>query len=175
MTAGHPARQDLLARIERVRLLELEEGIRRPVEDHGPDARASRRRVRAEMLHNAGAGDQRREDGDGSIQLDGRERVHGMGARGGEAATEGCGLGVGMQQHQRGDELGTVAPARGSDGSQQNLASLRGNDADAASAGGDASSASGGNAGGHVGSNSDDTHTHTFTQSHAWGVGVVAG
>ena len=113
MTAGHPARQDLLARIERVRLLELEEGIRRPVEDHGPDERASRRRVRAEMLHNAGAGDQRREDGDGSIQLDGRERVHGMGARGGEAATEGCGLGVGVQQHQRGDEMGTVAPARG--------------------------------------------------------------
>ena len=170
MTAGYPARQDLLARIERVRLLELEEGIRRPVEDHGPDARASRRRVRAEMLHNAGAGDQRREDG--SIQLDGRERVHGMGARGAEAATEGCGLGVGVQQHQRGDEMGTVAPARGSDGSQQNLASLRGNDTDAAAAGGDASSASGGNAGGHVGSNSD-THTHTFT--HAWGVGVVAG
>ena len=174
MTAGHPARQDLLARIERVRLLELEEGIRRPVEDHGPDARASRRRVRAEMLHNAGAGDQRREDGDGSIQLGGRERVHGMGARGGEAATEGCGLGVGMQQHQRGDELGTVAPAGRRDGSQQNLASLRGNDTDAA-AGGDASSASGGNAGGHVGSNSD-THTHTHTHSHTHGVlGVVAG
>ena len=168
MTAGYPARQDLLARIERVRLLELEEGIRRPVEDHGPDARASRRRVRAEMLHNAGAGDQRREDGDGSIQLDGRERVHGMGARGGEAATEGCGLGVGMQQHQRGDELGTVAPARRRDGSQQNLASLRGNDTDAG-AGGDAFSASGGNAGGHVGSNSD-THTHTHTHSHTHGV-----
>ena len=54
--------------------------------------------------------------GDGSIQLDGRERVHGMAARGAEAATEGCGLGVGVQQHQRGDEMGTVAPARGSDG-----------------------------------------------------------
>ena len=51
MTAGYPARQDLLARIERVRLLELEEGVRRPVEDYGPDARASRRRGRAEMLH----------------------------------------------------------------------------------------------------------------------------
>ena len=174
MTAGYPARQDLLARIERVRLLELEEGIRRPVEDHGPDARASRRRVRAEMLHNAGAGDQRREDGDGSIQLDGRERVHGMGARGGEAATEGCGLGVGVQQHQRGDEMGTVAPARGSDGSQQNLASLRGNDTDA------------GWAWGRVfgfgweyrwscGLEFGHTHTHTHTFTHAWGVGVVAG
>ena len=58
MTVGYPARQDLLARIERVRLLELEEGVRRPVEDYGPDARASRRRGRAEMLHDAGAGDQ---------------------------------------------------------------------------------------------------------------------
>ena len=112
---------------------------------------------------------------DGSIQLDGRERVHGMGARDGEAATEGCGLGVGVQQHQRGDELGTVAPARRRDGSQQNLASLRGNDTDAG-AGGDAFSASGGNAGGNVGSNSDThTHTHTHTFTHAWGVGVVAG
>ena len=47
MTAGYPrARQDLLARIERVRLLEFEEGVRRLVEDYGPDARASRRRGR---------------------------------------------------------------------------------------------------------------------------------
>ena len=94
--------------------------------------------------------------------------MHGMGAQGGEAATEGCGLGVGMQQHQRGDELGTVAPARSGDGSEQNLASLRGNDTDVAG-GGDASSASGGNAGGHVGSSSD-THTHTHTHSHTHGV-----
>ena len=159
MTAGYPARQDLLARIERVRLLELEEGVRRPVEDYGPDARASRRRGRAEMLHDAGAGDQRREDGGGSIQLDERGREHGMGALDGEAATEGCVLGVGMQQHQRGDELETVAPQRRGDGSEQNLASLRGNDTDAAG-GGDASSASGGDAGGQVGS-STDTHTHT--------------
>jgi len=50
--------------------------------------------------------------------------------------------------------------------SEQNLASLRGNDTDAA-AGGDASSASGGNAGCHVGSNSD---THTQTHSHRHGV-----
>ena len=119
MTAGYPARQDLLARIERVRLLELEEGVRRPVEDYGPDARASRRRGRAEMLHDAGAGDQRREDGGGSIQLDGRGREHGMGALDGEAATEGCVLGVGMQQHQRGDELETVAPPRRGDGSNR--------------------------------------------------------
>ena len=46
MTAGYPARQDLLGRIERVRLLEFEEGVRRLVEDYGPDARASRRRGR---------------------------------------------------------------------------------------------------------------------------------
>ena len=57
-----------------------------------------------------------------------------------------------------------------------NKPSLRGNDTDAAAAGGDASSASGGNAGGHVGSNLDThTHTHTHTFTHAWGVGVVAG
>ena len=62
-----------------------------------------------------------------------------------------------------------LAPARSSDGSQQNLASLRGNDTDAAGAAGDASSASGGNAGGHVGSSSD-THTHTHTHSHTHGV-----
>ena len=91
-----------------------------------------------------------------------------MGALDGEAATEGCVLGVGMQQHQRGDELETVAPPRRGDGSEQNLASLRGNDTDVAG-GGDASSASGGNAGGHVGSNSD-THTHTHTHSHTHGV-----
>ena len=58
------------------------------------------------------AGDQRREDGDGGIQLDGRGREHGMGALDGEVATEGCVLGVGMRQHQRGDELETVAPPR---------------------------------------------------------------
>ena len=53
------------------------------------------------MLHDAGAGDHRREDGDGSVQLDGREREHGMGARDGEAAGASCALGVGMQRHQR--------------------------------------------------------------------------
>ena len=105
MTAGYPARQDLLARIERVRLLELKEGVRRPVEDYGPDARASRRRGRAEMLHDAGAGDQRREDGGGSTQLDGRETEHGMGALDGEAGGGGCAMGVGMQRHQRGGEV----------------------------------------------------------------------
>ena len=167
MTAGYPARQDLLARIERVRLLELEEGVRRPVEDYGPDARASRRRSRAEMLHGTGTGDQRRDDGDGSTQLGGREREHGMGARDGEAATEGCALGVGMQQHQRGDEVETVAPSRRrGDGSEQNLASLGGSDADA-EPGGDTSSASGGNDGGNMGS---DTDTHTHTHSHTHGV-----
>ena len=167
MTAGYPARQDLLARIERVRLLELEEGVRRPVEDYGPDARASRRRGRAEMLHGTGTGDQRRDDGDGSTQLGGREREHGMGALDGEAAGAGCALGVGMRQHQRGDEVETVAPSRRrGDGSEQNLASLGGSDADA-DGGGDTSSASGGNEGGHVGSNTD---THTHTQSHTHGV-----
>jgi len=169
MTAGYPARQDLLARIERVRLLELEEGVRRPVEDYGPDARASRRRGRAEMLHDAGAGDQRREDGGGSIQLDGRGREHGMGALDGEAATEGCVLGVGMQQHQRGDELETVAPPRR--GSEQNLASLgrrygRGGRRGRVFGFGWRCRWSGGREYGH-------THTHTFT--HAWGVRVVAG
>ena len=90
-----------------------------------------------------------------------------MGARDGEAATEGCALGVGMQQHQRGDEVETVAPPRRrGDGSEQNLASLGGSDADA-EGGGDASSASGGNEGGHVGSNTD---TQTYTQSHTHGV-----
>ena len=34
MTAGYPARQDLVRRVERVRLLELEEGVRRPVEEY---------------------------------------------------------------------------------------------------------------------------------------------
>jgi len=104
---------------------------------------------------------------DGSIQLDGRERVHGMGARDGEAATEGCGLGVGVQQHQRGDEMGTVAPSRGSDGSQQNLASLRGNDTDAA----------GTRLRLRVGMQvvmwarvRTHTHTHTHTHSHTHGV-----
>ena len=131
MTAGYPARQDLLARIERVRLLELKEGVRRPVEDYGPDARASRRRGRAEMLHDAGAGDQRREDGGGSTRLGGRETEHGMGALDGEAGGGGCALGVGMQRHQRGGEVETVAPPRRGDGSEQNLASLRGDDTDA--------------------------------------------
>ena len=164
MTAGYPARQDLLARIERVRLLELEEGVRRPVEDYGPDARASRRRGRAEMLHDAGAGDQRREDGGGSIQLDGRGREHGMGALDGVAATEGCVLGVGMRQHQRGDELETVAPPRrDSGGIAGNLASLRGSEADAATT--DTSWASVGNAGAQVGSGTD-THTHTHSHTH---------
>ena len=116
MTAGYPARQDLLARIERVRLLELEEGVRRPVEDYGPDARASRRRGRAEMLHDAGAGDQRREDGGGSIQLGGRETEHGMGALDGEAGGGGCALGVGMQRHQRECEVETVAHVHGGSG-----------------------------------------------------------
>ena len=148
----------------RVRLLELEEGVRRPVEDYGPDARASRRRGRAEMLHDAGAGDQRREDGGGSIQLDGRGRVHGIGALDGEAATEGCVLGVGMRQHRRGDELETVAPPRRDGGIAQNLASLRGSDADA-EMGAHASSASVGNAGPQVGSGTD-----THTQSHTHGV-----
>ena len=174
MTAGYPARQDLFARIERVRLLELEEGVRRPVEDYGPDARASRRRGRAEMLHGTGTGDQRRDDGDGSTQLGGREREHGMGALDGEAGSGGCALGVGMQQHQRGDEVETVSPPRRrGDGSEQNLASLGGSDADAV-CGGDTASASGGNAGGQVGS-STDTHTHTHSHTHGVLVRVVAG
>ena len=90
-----------------------------------------------------------------------------MGAVDGEVATEGCVLGVGMRQHQRGDELETVAPPRRAGerrATGENLASLRGNDTDAG-AGGDAFSASGGNAGGHVGSNSD-THTHTHSHTH---------
>ena len=62
----------------------------------------------------------------------------------------------------------TVAPPRRGDGSEQNLASLRGDDTDAAG-GGDASSDSGGYAGGQVGS-STDTHTHTHTHSHTHGV-----
>ena len=62
----------------------------------------------------------------------------------------------------------TVAPPRRGDGSEQNLASLRGDDTDAAG-GGDASSDSGGDAGGQVGS-STDTHTHTHTHSHTHGV-----
>ena len=157
-----------MARIERVRLLELKEGVRRPVEDYGPDARASRRRGRAEMLHDAGAGDQRREDGGGSTRLGGRETEHGMGALDGEAGGGGCALGVGMQRHQRGGEVETVAPPRRGDGSEQNLASLRGDDTDAAG-GGDASSDSGGYAGGQVGS-STDTHTHTHKHSHTHGV-----
>ena len=59
------------------------------------------------------SGDQRRDDGDESTQLGGREREHGMGALDGEAGGRGCALGVGMQRHQRGDEVETVAHVQG--------------------------------------------------------------
>jgi hypothetical protein len=45
-----------------------------------------------------------------------------MGALDGEAGGGGCALGVGMQRHQRGGEVETVAPPRRGDGSEQNLA-----------------------------------------------------
>ena len=91
-----------------------------------------------------------------------------MGARDGAAGCAGIALGVGMQRHQRGEEVAAVAPPRRGDGSAQALASshasFRGNDTDAAQ-GGDASSASGGNAGGQVGLNTNTrTHTHTHRQ-----------
>ena len=81
-----------------------------------PGARASRRRGRAEMLHGAGSGDQRRDDGDESTRLGGRETEHGVGALDGEAGGGGCALGVGMQRHQREGEVETVAHVQGGSG-----------------------------------------------------------
>ena len=70
----------------------------------------------AEMLHGAGSGDQRRDDGDESTRLGGRETEHGVGALDGEAGGRGCALGVGMQRHQREGEVETVAHVQGGSG-----------------------------------------------------------
>ena len=54
--AGFPAQRDLWQRIERARLLELEEGVRGPVVYREPNARTQRRQARAVALHEAEAG-----------------------------------------------------------------------------------------------------------------------
>ena len=62
------------------------------------------------------SGDQRRDDGDESTRLGGRETEHGVGALDGEAGGGGCALGVGMQRHQREGEVETVAHVHGGSG-----------------------------------------------------------
>jgi hypothetical protein len=52
---GFPAQRDLWQRIERARLLELEEGVREPVVYEEPSERVRRRRERALALHEAEA------------------------------------------------------------------------------------------------------------------------
>ena len=53
---GYPAQRDLWQRIERARLLELEEGVRGPVVYREPNARTQRRQARAVALQEAEAG-----------------------------------------------------------------------------------------------------------------------
>ena len=62
------------------------------------------------------SGDQRRDDGDESTRLGGRETEHGVGALDGEAGGGGCALGVGMQRHQREGEVETVVHVQGGGG-----------------------------------------------------------
>ena len=62
------------------------------------------------------SGDQRRDDGDESTRLGGRETEHGVGALDGEAGGGGCALGVGMQRHQREGEVEAVAHVQGGSG-----------------------------------------------------------
>ena len=54
MPAGYPAQKALRQRIERARLLELEEGVREPVVYGGASERALRRQERAVALHDGG-------------------------------------------------------------------------------------------------------------------------